>query len=618
MIYGQQSKRERVDSMHVVFDTATENQVKLQAVGVMLDYYMDRDIDSARMLTNVIKDISAQSDNPLYQSHVLYQLSSFHYLAGEYDTAVHYAEQAAQGYTKLNFVSGIANARSNMGLALKEKGQLSASLEEFKTILHISDSMKIDHMRHQVSLNMALIYTNLRQRKKATEILESIVNAPNIDRKSTLYLVACNNLAANYADANKTDASKKLSYEALSIAKELDYKIQYPRTYINLATCYALEGKLDSASIYVEQAIKYNEPIDNKYIYMRAYSLAGEINFLKNNKSAARDALLKGLELAKETNTLDMYVKLYGQLAELERNVGNFKLGEEYLEAARYWRDSSTLLQLANEIATSETKYKTAAIELENIRKDKEIESLNQKKRFNNLLFLLASALTVLGVIIYILRSKQLQSKKLTHIEQSYAQSTVKQLEEIKREWAEKLHDDVGQDLVLAQQALEREGASQKSQQSLDAAISKIRSISQQEYPHLLKFIGLKGTIEKLIDEIEQSSPLIISESIDNIGNYLQPDQAIHLYRILQELLKNTLKHGSAASTSLILKKYANTIEVKYEDNGTPFNFHDNLASGHSLGLKQISDRFKILDADVKHLPTGKENNRYHFFINFE
>jgi len=76
----------------------------------------------------------------------------------------------------------------------------------------------------------------------------------------------------------------------------------------------------------------------------------------------------------------------------------------------------------------------------------------------------------------------------------------------------------------------------------------------------------------------------------------------LHLYRIIQELLNNILKHAEASVVSVTIEKQANQIYISIRDNGKGFNFQDKLKTSKSLGLKSLVERCNIINAliDVK------------------
>lgn len=618
MASAQRSSRVQIDSFIQMLDTATSEKVKINVHRKLVKLYSRLDIDSARLYCRELESLVASSDDELSRALGYHQIGSFHYYLGNHDSVLLYSNMAKEHYIALNRPKDVASALINIGLSYQGKGHLAEALEALNTALHITDTSNLNFLKNNARLNLSLVYRGLHQKQEEIEVLEAIINDQELGTENPLYAIACNNLSIIHRHDGDIQKSNELLRRALRISEKIDLPTQISRSYSNLGANYTKDNKLDSAELFLKKAIDFNIPRKNNGGLVKNYWHLGELYVKQKKYAAAKIETLKSLDVARAMSSLTDYAYAYEQLADIERLRGRHTAAYAYIDTLHFWRDSMAQLRLEDEIADSETRYKTATLALENEKKGQEIENLVQSKKITNLLFLLGALITLFGIIFFVLRSKQVQIQKLAAIEEAYAQSNVKQLEEIKRTWAEQLHDDVGQDLVFAKQALESEGASEESQKSVNAAIDKIRSISQQEYPHLLKFIGLKGTIEKLIDEIEQSSPLIISESIDTVGHHLAPEQAIHLYRILQELLKNTLKHGSAASTSLVLKKHPKKIEVRYEDNGAAFSFQENLANGHSLGLKQISDRFKILNTEVRQLPNGKGNNVYHFFIDLK
>lgn len=145
------------------------------------------------------------------------------------------------------------------------------------------------------------------------------------------------------------------------------------------------------------------------------------------------------------------------------------------------------------------------------------------------------------------------------------------------------LHDNVNQ--ILTASMLMLDVAADTSQPSdkiaeliseskshIGMAINEIRKLSHQLAPAILDGDSLKEVFENLLSQIRISTELNIEFYYDEMCRCLEPDIQINLYRILQEQIKNILKHSQATSISINVACLDNKVQLKVRDNGIGLN----------------------------------------------
>jgi PAS domain S-box-containing protein len=128
----------------------------------------------------------------------------------------------------------------------------------------------------------------------------------------------------------------------------------------------------------------------------------------------------------------------------------------------------------------------------------------------------------------------------------------------------------------------------------LDEAIKETRTISFQLMPTILEDFGLKTVLKELCKKI--SSPLLsINCKVDGLESRLDTSLEIALYRIIQELLNNIIKHAQASEANIFLSKSGTFIHVTVTDNGIGFQYDNILLTDKGTGLRSIKNRIKLL-----------------------
>ncbi|MBS1533309.1 MAG: PAS domain S-box protein [Bacteroidetes bacterium] len=177
--------------------------------------------------------------------------------------------------------------------------------------------------------------------------------------------------------------------------------------------------------------------------------------------------------------------------------------------------------------------------------------------------------------------------------------------ENARRSISESLHDSVGQILYAMKLDLQQmknrddEGYDKyykQVNQLLDQSIQDIRNLSFELAPSILKDFGLKATLEEMARRLS-SDTLSIKVSVAGLGE-LELNLATNIYRIIQELVNNSIKHGHATQVDIEAKR-ADEICVKVTDNGKGFTRWKKAAVGEGTGLSSVRNRVELYKGSV-------------------
>ena len=190
--------------------------------------------------------------------------------------------------------------------------------------------------------------------------------------------------------------------------------------------------------------------------------------------------------------------------------------------------------------------------------------------------------------------------------------ASIKFQEEERNRIAADLHDDVGPLLATARLYLNEnlvnlEPAAQlqsigSAKQIIDDAIRLIRNISHSMMPPTLKNFGLESAVGDLFQKINGSGTLSASVRFHDYRTRLKLEQELLIFRIIQELVNNIIKHSSAGF--IHLTQNANTthsyIRLHHDGKGIEQAEFDRLNQfSTGLGLKNIASRIKVLNGRI-------------------
>ena len=134
----------------------------------------------------------------------------------------------------------------------------------------------------------------------------------------------------------------------------------------------------------------------------------------------------------------------------------------------------------------------------------------------------------------------------------------------------------------------------------IDESISTVKEISNNLSPHVLNNFGLQKSVKSFINKLQiHDLPRITLNS--NIGTTRFPYTIeTVIYRVICELITNTLKHASAQNIYLDMLIDASTLNIKYLDDGKGFEFTEGENEQHGLGLTNIQSRIKSVNGSCQ------------------
>ena len=216
-------------------------------------------------------------------------------------------------------------------------------------------------------------------------------------------------------------------------------------------------------------------------------------------------------------------------------------------------------------------------------------------------------AAIVLGCLLgYFLVSIIRIHRRYLRLHQSQNQQQVMLIEKERTRIAADLHDDLGPVLSAAKfkltgvdpQDQESQELLQQASDHIDRIVGRIRELSNGLMPNTLLRRGPVPAIEELIHSMSQPDDLHIEFVAGDIPR-LPNEQAIHIYRIVQELIHNTRKHARASKLTIHLHQQQQRLLLNATDNGIGFDVAAVSENGTGLGLRNLLNRTEMLGGNM-------------------
>ena len=206
---------------------------------------------------------------------------------------------------------------------------------------------------------------------------------------------------------------------------------------------------------------------------------------------------------------------------------------------------------------------------------------------------------------------KELEKKQLeVDHQKEVIHATILTQEKERKRIAQDLHDDISSKLNvihLNSNFLADGNLSEKEFAKVNRSIIKVtekaltsaRKIAHDLLPPILEKFGLKSAIEELIDEYNNSKSVLIGSEILYSKDALDSTYELHVFRIIQELINNSIRHGKATKIDVLFQENLNNFMLEYQDNGIGFNKED-INQKKGLGMKNIESRVELLNGEFK------------------
>ena len=172
---------------------------------------------------------------------------------------------------------------------------------------------------------------------------------------------------------------------------------------------------------------------------------------------------------------------------------------------------------------------------------------------------------------------------------------------------AQELHDTILQeqlhlarelDIIASLPDIQKDRLLAIREQLLDAS-QDLRDYCENLSPPLLDTFGLQVALKKLVQKVKIRANFLLDAQIDQV-HFKDPSLHLIVYRIVQELLNNAIKHADATKVKLHLTAINSGFVLQYEDDGIGCNLNEMIDSTTSMGINGIRERVRAFNGDIK------------------
>lgn len=571
------------------------------------------DPDSARFVAHHALGLIGEQKIP-HKIIFLNIVGACYHLEVDYKNALNYYFQALSVSIEIQDSMHMAQVHNNIGVLNMEVGNYKdAALNHFitaKNIFNANDQTRF----YAIALNnIGLVFKELRNYEKAAEnFYLALYNFEEKDDKNGMS-AALTNLAETYANQEKYSRAFEYLNKAIVLSESDQYIFGLCKSYQTKANIYLMMEDHIMALNYYRKSLSFAEKINHPY--QKIFSNLGMAKtFIQQGRQETAFAHAReSLDAAIGIGHSVLQYESYEVLSILYEQVGEFEKSLEYFRKHTELKDE-VLNQIAlHQIYDLEIKSlntKTRYQELELISKELTI----QQKR-NQLIFsVIAFVLAMTGIYFVYLNYRNRQRVRMQEMtiklnEKKSHASIEAEIQERKR-IGQELHDCLGQMLSVAGMHISllqrkkdipeqhKDKLLATAMHSVEEAFAEVRNISHNLAPILLSEKGLSGALKNLSDKVNQGGHLRMTYEIYGLEGNLNTLVENTLFRAMQEILNNAIKHSKASVLCIYVTQRANEINLMAEDNGKGFDT-TNFAFLNGSGLTYMKTRIESLNGSI-------------------
>lgn len=415
--------------------------------------------------------------------------------------------------------------------------------------------------------------------------------------------------------------SKRKALQLMLTAYNITSSLRDTQSVITQATgiadVYTSMKNYDSALFYLRLAGFYIRDTQNERAHINHYQAIARVFGSKKEYDDAIESYKKGLDLAQKYNSPRWMCQFYDGMATVYESKGDYKMANFYNQ--KNIKMHNTLVSQENFVAAADIQNR-----YERAKKDNEILQLSlenkQKELLNKVLIGSLLASVVIGVLgfAYFKKSRQvlkqqkdIHERKISELEKNKQllaiDAMLKGQEEERSRIAKELHDGLGGllsgirlSLVNMREALSLtpEGYEKFNRplSMLDNTINDLRKLAHNLMPEALVKYGLHDALKDFCNSIQSTTGIQITYQQFGQQRQLNNTATVFIYRIVQELVNNVMKHAAATEIMIQLAQNNNATIITVEDNGKGFDKKMVLDHSTGAGMKNIQYRVQYLN----------------------
>lgn len=543
----------------------------------------------------------------------------------KFEVALLYADSALQILNAIKknpeewIMKDIGNVHLNKGNVFYKIGNYNQAIIEYFTSIKFFE--KYPNKQSIVYNNISSIYNELLDNEKRLYYDSlSLACAYKSNDESILCFSLVNRLTGLLNTQNY-----KQAIIILNQTKPLVEKLQNTTYLYSFYNSYGLILDYQNDNVHAinafKKALEYSTTNQDDFQIADVLSALTKSLIDANKLTEAKSYLDTLLSIANRNQFVTFKAEAYKLLADWHFKNNDFEKSALSLQQYVLLNDTINSEQTKKIIANLDIKYQTQKKENEILLQQ---QQLKKRTIFIRILITCLLAISLFSFLFYrflkqrnilLENQKTIQQQRITDLEKERqleaTESVLKGQEEERSRIAKDLHDGLGGLLSGVKYSLNNmkenvilssENASSfgRTIDMLDSGIQELRRIAHNMMPENLVKFGLNLAVKDYCNSITKSNALLVNYSAFGMENaQLDTNVSVTVYRVIQELVNNIMKHANATEAIIQLSKEENILHIAVEDNGKGFDTTE-MASFKGAGWTNIQHRVNYLKGSIQ------------------
>lgn len=559
-------------------------------------------------------DLSEKLQDSINMADGYFQYGILYRLQGKERQAIYFHKKSLDLYVQLrNPVGLISNFNSIGNIFQNISAYDSAAYYYMKTIKLCQETEGKEQYLATVYLNLGEVFLNLGDFDNAREYLGKALEYAGRFENNKAQALAYTKLGNLASEMTDLDSALFYYQKAEPLYAKIKDELGINDLFINNGMVYEKKGLYNQAFSNFNRALFYYKSQDYPEGIITAWQNIATVMSKQKKYTDALITLDSCIKLTLATGLNNERLGVLKQISDISYESGDFKRSFDYLSRHNILKDSIYKLEKEEMVADLRIQYereldqaKILVLENENLRKTKQRD------------LYLFSGLGIIALILFLLsffwyksrKDKIIAAQKIRQLEEEKkllaARFLVEGQEEERKRIAKELHDGLGvllsvtkmQFSAIKDASPENRPLIEKATKFLEQASGDVRKISHNMMPGLLAKLGLYEALEDLFERINDTEGIHATCDIRGAKERLAENKEIMLYRIIQEMVNNTIKHARAKNIELNFIILSNRLDIRFSDDGTGFKLGES-GEPESIGLQSIWSRVKFLDGTI-------------------
>lgn len=617
------------DSLEAILAKTTNDSARCEILYQIGWAYEKVDYNIARKIFDSVLTLSEKINYAALQGHICNEIGGLGFDHGDYPLALKYYNKAAMIYSTLPEVDkayGLAAIYNNIGGILSLLNDLETALRYYLKSLKEYEKLKDTTRMLTIYFNIGFVYSDMGEWNKSYEHMYSSVrlikgstdkgdNLKSACRLATIcfklgrYSEGMDYLKISDSLTRMAEDHLTNTYYYHAYGEHFRYKKNYTEAIRHHRMAY-------------QHALKWDDP----YYVAEESNELGDDYFAIKKYDSAEIYFRQSLNVATRYNYRPKILLALGNLSALEQSKGNFIAAYDYKAKQASFADSLVKFQNHYRIILLDEEFEAEKRhnEIIQLQKDKQIQALSLKQQYTLNYFLIASV-TALLLICFLgyrnFRHRQKLSRQQGELQQQHIRelekdrqlltvdAMLKGQEEERSRLAKDLHDGLGGLLSGVKFSLtnvkdnlivtpDNKAVFERSLDMLDVSIRELRRVAHNMMPEMLVKFGLDEALKEYCSTVNATKLVEVKYQSLGVESRLNQSAEIIVYRIIQELLNNILKHSKASEAFIQVIREDKRLNIIVEDNGKGLDIAA-LEKSKGAGWTNIRSRVEYLKGQL-------------------